>query len=198
MVVPGVRRDYVRSSNVLPGASWSPWSAVAQIVLFLVCCALFSAICALCIVCFCAAVCVAISLRCARFPKFALCACVLLLALSLLSVTNPGACLFIMSCPKEPPERKPAALAARPRDPGEGCTGTPEPELGAICCTQTDRKSTRLSARSAPKQEARSGQGALARRHTDGQLRAALLKTAVRWSEGLCPIADPFVCPFLF
>ena len=96
-----------------------------------------------------------------------------------------GVCLF---CPKEPPERRPAALAARPRDPGGGCTGTPEPELGAIRCNQTERKSTRLSTRSAPKQEARSGQGALARRHTDGPLRAALLKTTLR-CEGLDPIA---------
>ena len=37
----------MRSFAVFPGASWSPWSAVAQLVLFLVCCALFSAICAL-------------------------------------------------------------------------------------------------------------------------------------------------------
>ena len=36
-----------------------------------------------------------------------------------------------------------------------------------------------LSARSATGQDTRSGQGALARRHTDGQLRAALLKTTV-------------------
>ena len=41
------------------------------------------------------------------------------------------------------------------------------------------------------RQETRSGQGALARRHTDGPLRAALLKTTVRWSEGWFPIADP-------
>ncbi len=34
-------------------------------------------------------------------------------------------------------------------------------------------------ARSAPGQDTRSGQGALARRHTDGPLRAALLKTTV-------------------
>jgi hypothetical protein len=35
-------------------------------------------------------------------------------------------------------------------------------------------------------QDTRSGQGALARRHTDGPLRAALLKTTVR-CEGLAP-----------
>ena len=36
-----------------------------------------------------------------------------------------------------------------------------------------------LQTRSAPGQDTRSGQGALARRHTDGPLRAALLKTTV-------------------
>ena len=44
------------------------------------------------------------------------------------------------------------------------------------------------SARSAPGQDTRSGQGALARRHTDGPLRAALLKTTVTceaWRQSL-------------
>ena len=36
-----------------------------------------------------------------------------------------------------------------------------------------------LQTRSAPGQDTRSGQGALARRHTDGPIRAALLKTTV-------------------
>ena len=47
------------------------------------------------------------------------------------------------------------------------------------------------------RQETRSGQGALARRHTDGPLRAALLKTTLR-CDGLDPIAtfcsDSFRC----
>ena len=48
----------------------------------------------------------------------------------------------------------------------------------------TEHESCALSARSATGQDTRSGQGALARRHTDGPLRAALLKTTVR-CEGL-------------
>jgi hypothetical protein len=49
---------------------------------------------------------------------------------------------------------------------------------------RTDRESCALSAQSATGQDTRSGQGALARRHTHGPLRAALLKTTVR-CEGL-------------
>jgi hypothetical protein len=66
----------------------------------------------------------------------------------------------------------------------QGCTGTPEPAAWRDPLQGTERESTQLSAQSAPGQETRSGQGALARRHTDGPLKAALLKTTFR-SEGL-------------
>ena len=66
-----------------------------------------------------------------------------------------------LSCPKEPPERQSLQLR---------CT------LDAI---QRD-----------PQTRDAKWARALARRHTDGPLRAALLKTTVRWSEGLCLIAD--------
>jgi hypothetical protein len=53
----------------------------------------------------------------------------------------------------------------------------------ASTCTQNMHQACRLTAefkaRSAPGQDTRSGQGALARRHTDGPLCAALLKTMV-------------------
>ena len=49
-----------------------------------------------------------------------------------------------------------------------------------------------LSARSATGQDTRSGQGALARRHTNGPLRAALLKTTVR-CEGLARRRSSFL-----
>ena len=85
-----------------------------------------------------------------------------------------------------PRSHRNAGLAARPRDPGGGCTGTPEPVARRDPLQRTERKSTQLSARSAPRQETRSGQRALARRHTDGPIRAALLKTTLR-----CEDLDP-------
>jgi hypothetical protein len=48
-------------------------------------------------------------------------------------------------------------------------------DLHALAC----RLAAQLKARSAPGQDSRSGHGALARRHTDGPLWAALLKTTV-------------------
>ena len=59
-----------------------------------------------------------------------------------------------------------------------------------------------LKARSAPGQDTRIGQGALARRHTDGPLWAALLKTTVMceaWHRGTIAPSDPFrllLCDF--
>ena len=72
----------------------------------------------------------------------------------------------------------------------QGCTGTPEPAAWRDPLQGTERESTQLSAQSAPGQETRSGQGALARRHTDGPLRAALLKTTLR-CEGLEARSQP-------
>jgi hypothetical protein len=56
------------------------------------------------------------------------------------------------------------------------CTARSRLQLG---CTLTPAACTARSARSVPGQDTRSGQGALARRHTDGPLWAALLKTTV-------------------
>ncbi len=59
-------------------------------------------------------------------------------------------------------------------------------EIVATVLHQGSRKRTK--ARSAPGQDTRSGQGALARRHTDGPLWAALLKTTVMckaWRDAL-------------
>jgi hypothetical protein len=49
----------------------------------------------------------------------------------------------------------------------------------SLHCTLTPAACAARSARSVPGQDTRSGQGALARRHTDGPLWAALLKTTV-------------------
>ena len=61
----------------------------------------------------------------------------------------------------------------------QGATGT---QACSPCCTPT------RSGRTIRRQETRSGQGALARRHTDGPLRAALLKATLRCG-GLDPTA---------
>jgi len=44
------------------------------------------------------------------------CLSLILTGMSILEHVNMST--YLVSCPKEPPERKPAALAARPRDPG--------------------------------------------------------------------------------
>jgi hypothetical protein len=75
----------------------------------------------------------------------------------------------LLSGPKEPQE---APELAAWRDP---LHGTERENLQLSCA---------FSARSATGQDTRSGQGALACRHTDGLIRAALLKTTVR-CEGL-------------
>jgi hypothetical protein len=61
-------------------------------------------------------------------------------------------------------------------------------------CTLTPAACAARSARSAPGQDTRSGQGALARRHTDGPLWAALLKTTVMceaWRRRTIAPPDP-------
>ena len=73
-------------------------------------------------------------------------------------------------------------------------------DLHALAC----RVAAQLKARSAPGQDTRSGQGALARRHTDGPLWAALLKTTVMceaWRRRTIAPPDPsrtssFFCDF--
>ena len=83
----------------------------------------------------------------------------------------------LLSGPKEPQE---APELAAWRDP---LHGTERENLQLSCA---------FSARSATGQDTRSGQGALARRHTDGPLRAALLKTTVTCEAWRRPHDAPF------
>jgi hypothetical protein len=64
----------------------------------------------------------------------------------------------------------------------------------SLHCTLTPAACAARSARSVPGQDTRSGQGALARRHTDGPLWAALLKTTVMceaWRRRTIAPPDP-------
>jgi hypothetical protein len=69
----------------------------------------------------------------------------------------------------------------------------------SLHCTLTPAACAARSARSAPGQDTRSGQGALARRHTDGPLWAALLKTTVMceaWRRRTIAPPDPCFTSF--
>jgi hypothetical protein len=61
----------------------------------------------------------------------------------------------------------------------------------SLHCTLTPAACAARSARSAPGRDTRSGQGALDRRHTDGPLWAALLKTTVMCEAWRRTIAPP-------
>jgi hypothetical protein len=92
--------------------------------------------------------------------------------------------------------RDASAFSAHPRPCPLSCTQWRHGSARtcSLHCTLTPAACAARSARSVPGQDTRSGQGALARRHTDGPLWAALLKTTVMceaWRRRTIAPPDP-------